>query len=104
VKHEVHADGSETLYWRCPGCNYGHSATVKRGVNSNSQTKVWGWNGSVERCTLAPSYVSWNDEHVDPEDGFVFPAMRCHVFITDGQIQFLSDCTHGLAGKTVPLS
>lgn len=24
-------------------------------------------------------------------------------FIRDGQIQFLGDCTHALAGKTVPL-
>lgn len=27
----------------------------------------------------------------------------CHSFITDGQIQFLNDCTHPLAGQTVPL-
>ncbi len=28
----------------------------------------------------------------------------CHSFVTDGQIQFLGDCTHKLAGQTVPLS
>jgi len=28
---------------------------------------------------------------------------RCHSFVTDGQIQFLGDCTHALAGQTVPL-
>ena len=27
----------------------------------------------------------------------------CHSFITDGSIEFLPDCTHELAGKTVPL-
>jgi hypothetical protein len=27
----------------------------------------------------------------------------CHCFIRDGQIQFLLDCTHALAGQTVPL-
>ncbi|TGV39244.1 ammonia monooxygenase, partial [bacterium M00.F.Ca.ET.168.01.1.1] len=29
--------------------------------------------------------------------------LRCHSFVTDGQIQFLSDCTHALAGQTVAL-
>jgi hypothetical protein len=28
---------------------------------------------------------------------------RCHVFITNGQIQFLDDCTHALKGQTVPI-
>lgn len=27
----------------------------------------------------------------------------CHSFITDGEIQFLNDCTHKLAGHTVDL-
>lgn len=27
----------------------------------------------------------------------------CHSFITDGSIEYLSDCTHELAGETVPL-
>jgi hypothetical protein len=28
---------------------------------------------------------------------------RCHIFVRDGKIQFLNDCTHELAGKTVPM-
>ena len=31
------------------------------------------------------------------------PDRVCHSFVTDGNIQFLSDCTHSLAGQTVPL-
>lgn len=31
------------------------------------------------------------------------PNSICHSFVTDGNIQFLSDCTHSLAGQTVPL-
>jgi hypothetical protein len=31
------------------------------------------------------------------------PTKICHSFITDGKIQFLSDCTHSFAGKTVEL-
>lgn len=28
---------------------------------------------------------------------------RCHLFIRDGNLQFLSDCTHHLRGQTVPM-
>ena len=28
---------------------------------------------------------------------------RCHSFVRDGGIQFLTDCEHGLAGQTVDL-
>jgi hypothetical protein len=28
---------------------------------------------------------------------------RCHLFMTDGQLQFLADSEHALAGKTVPM-
>ncbi|MCP8600812.1 anaerobic dehydrogenase, partial [Acinetobacter baumannii] len=31
------------------------------------------------------------------------PASRCHLFLTDGKIQFLSDCHHELAGLTVDM-
>jgi hypothetical protein len=31
------------------------------------------------------------------------PDLVCHSFVTDGKIQFLSDCTHALAGQTVAL-
>ena len=27
----------------------------------------------------------------------------CHSFVVNGQIQFLPDCTHALAGQTVPI-
>lgn len=31
------------------------------------------------------------------------PKHVCHSFVTDGKIQFLSDCTHDLAGQTVDM-
>lgn len=45
------------------------------------------------------------DGHPKLPDGFTFDnkPIICHSFITDGQIQYLSDCTHSLAGKTVPM-
>ena len=55
----------------------------------------WGWNGDAEKPTFTPSVLvryNWSDgERV------------CHSFVTDGQIQFLGDCTHALAGQTVDI-
>jgi hypothetical protein len=31
------------------------------------------------------------------------PRLVCHSFVREGKIQFLGDCTHELAGQTVPL-
>ena len=83
--HRVGEYGNgETLYqFHCPGCKEDHAITVPR----------WKWNGSLDKPTTFPSIL------VDKGD----PAYRCHTYITDGQIQFLPDCLHGLAGKTVEL-
>ena len=31
------------------------------------------------------------------------PEQRCHLFVKNGQIEYCSDSTHSLAGKTVPM-
>lgn len=58
-------------------------------------TGNWTWNGSVDMPTVRPSVLSRgadvNGEHV------------CHSWINDGKVQFLGDCSHELAGKTVDL-
>lgn len=57
-------------------------------------TGNWTWNGDVERPTLRPSIL--NDFR--PHDPLV-----CHTWITDGQVIFLPDCSHALAGQTLDL-
>lgn len=57
----------------------------------------WGFNGDLERPTLTPSVLS--TFHVGPER----TPFTCHSFVRDGQIQFLGDCTHALAGQTLDL-
>jgi hypothetical protein len=80
------------LLFRCPGCDMLHAPTVA-GVHP----QVWSWNGSLERPTLQPSVlVRW--QHGEQRE-----ERRCHSFVADGRIQFLSDCTHALAGQTVDL-
>jgi hypothetical protein len=57
---------------------------------------VWTFNGNLEKPTFTPSIlVTMPIEGEKPK--------ICHSFVTDGRIQFLGDCTHALAGKTVDL-
>lgn len=82
----VGTDGSEYAVFRCPGCGGGHTIRV---VGPGS----WTWNGSYESPTVSPSILVYGSD----------PDHRCHSFIRDGQIQFLADCHHALAGQTVPI-
>lgn len=55
----------------------------------------WTFNGSETAPTFAPSLLnSWNE---GPER----TPKRCHLYVRNGEIEFLADCTHDLAGKTV---
>lgn len=56
----------------------------------------WTFNGDIHRPTIAPSILVRG--HRDEVGNFI-----CHSFVTDGKIQFLSDCTHELAGQTIEL-
>jgi hypothetical protein len=99
------AEGGRLLFW-CPGCDGAHGVAIGDGPGPR-----WGFNGDHDRPTFTPSILVTgvqpitdderarllSGEHVPPRP-FV-----CHSFVTDGQIQFLGDCTHGLAGQTVPL-
>lgn len=74
------------VFW-CPGCGFAHRVPVK------PDPRGWEYNGDVEKPTLSPSVlVRWTNEDKQ---------QVCHSFVRDGKIQFLSDCTHNLAGKTI---
>lgn len=77
-----HATGGDPqlLAWWCPGCDTTHAVALDR----------WTWNGSLDKPTLAPSVLS---------TGF----NRCHCFVRDGRIQYLTDCEHALAGLTIDM-
>lgn len=81
-----------SVAWWCDGCKMIHTVPV---VGDQG----WSFNGSLVRPTLSPSVLcTW-----DYPPTSVVPSRRCHIFIRDGVVEFLSDCTHDLAGKTVPL-
>lgn len=94
------SDGGMTF--ECPGCQFRHKVMVGQGPGPR-----WGWNGSVDLPTFTPSVlVSWKEpssiesEFDDPDKDI---QKVCHSFVRDGNIQFLNDCSHSLAGQTVPL-
>lgn len=81
------------IIFDCPGCKCAHSIPVVIGAH---QTGSWGWNGSMDKPTFTPS-ILYNVGRKNPTEHL------CHSFVKDGMIQFLSDCTHELAGQTVEL-
>ena len=99
------SDGS-LMFW-CSGCDTAHRVTVGDGPGPR-----WGWNGSGDAPTFTPSilvrtghYFQPDGKHCDRSGDPEWPCdcICCHSFVTDGRIQFLGDCTHGLAGQTVDL-
>jgi hypothetical protein len=84
-----HTDGQNEQVWIfCPGCKTHHAFTIK-----HPTFVPWTWNGSLENPTFNPSMLVNKD----------YPDSRCHSFVRDGKIQFLSDCFHDLKNKTVEL-
>ena len=79
--------GGKVYLFHCPGCGNSHPFEVE------CAERGWTWNGSMDRPTFTPSLLC------NPG----LPENRCHSFVTDGRIQFLSDCHHALAGQTVDL-
>lgn len=87
ARAELIGINSDHLRFDCPGCEAPHVVTVPPHPNA------WGWNGDLDRPTLEPSVlVSGGGDN-----------FTCHSFIRQGRIEFLSDCSHGLAGQTVEL-
>jgi hypothetical protein len=81
--------GDFLLGFHCPGCKHDHGVQIK----GSKREPIWGWNGSLELPTFTPSiFVNRS-----------VPGRRCHSHVTAGNIQFLADCDHALAGQTVPL-
>lgn len=101
-------EGGLLQFW-CPGCKTAH------GVNAG-----WTFDGNYEKPTFSPSVLTMSGHHTSrfksgdscwctynaehpPEEQTRFRCERCHLFVTSGNLVFLSDCSHDLAGKTVVL-
>lgn len=105
--------GGVLTFW-CPGCNERHAISCEAPGKNGAR---WSYNGNPDKPTFSPSvlvrsghyvdgdkascWCTYNAEHPDEPDKF--HCVICHSFVKDGRIQFLSDCTHPLAGQTVDL-
>lgn len=60
-------------------------------VNTDQKSPSWKWNESTEYPTLSPSIRTKNIRGI------------CHSYLENGQIRYLEDSQHSLAGQTVDL-
>lgn len=114
------SDKKSVAMFFCPGCKEHHGVWVN-GASNPINGAAWQWNQSLEKPTFQPSVLvrgirsdmdakTLEEYRKLPEESRRRSAMddprfgmRCHSYVTDGRIQFLGDCTHALAGQTVPL-
>lgn len=90
-----------TKFW-CPGCDDVHMVS----------NDAWQVSDFIFGLTIRPSILVYErkklinedlewDALISPDNITTMP--RCHSFVTDGKIEFLSDSTHKLAGQTVDI-
>jgi len=79
------------VWMRCPGCDDSHTVTV-------DAPNSWTWDGNEAAPTISPSIKVMYGDRADEKNGRV-----CHSFVRAGRWEFLADCTHALAGQTVPM-
>lgn len=101
------------LYW-CQGCQETHRIYVE-----GQKVPIWSWNGDADRPVFGPSVLYQTTKHVPPVTPENLAQWRetpwdqkrvdwvCHTFIgcngaQPGEVIFLSDCTHALAGTVQP--
>jgi hypothetical protein len=118
-KYLRNVGGGGLSFW-CQGCREAHTVWVGEGPGPR-----WSWNGDVERPVFGPSVLvtgHWYtakgaaDEQAwqaagcpQPRPKFETADTRCHTFVgcngaQPGEIIFLGDCTHELAGQARPMA
>ncbi len=83
-KKIFNSEGSRDFYFHCPGCETSHKFWI------DGKEPSWTFNDDFDKPTIRPSYK-------------VQARHLCHSWITNGEIHFLSDSTHHLKAKLVPL-
>lgn len=100
--------GKGALGFYCPGCGHQHVYYVNSEYWTQTTGKQgWTFNNDFDKPSFTPSLLNRWGKYVDPD--FVedpdFPNSSgiCHLFVTNGMIEYCGDCTHELAGKTIEL-
>jgi len=91
----IHISGPDeenklSLWFICPACSTRDDAPEDTGM-TRITVPPWDWNGNLAAPTVEGSVLTVQGKYI------------CHSFIRQGQIEFLSDSTHTLAGTTVDL-
>lgn len=101
--------GGGIAFW-CEGCREAHVVWTGAGPGPR-----WSWNGDVNKPVFGPSVLvrghhivrdaqgRWTGHWVLDENGLALPRV-CHTFVgcngaQPGEIIYLGDCTHALAGQ-----
>lgn len=91
------------MHW-CPACKEMHPLPDS-----------WQFNGNIEKPTFTPSFKHeglktvrdsngvWLGEWERDSQGNTIKEV-CHYILTDGILNFCGDCTHSMAGQSVPLA
>lgn len=81
----------EEYVFYCPGCKICHQFELPK----------WKFNKDLENPTVSPSLLMRGGQKRNLTSEEVLP--RCHLYIRNGNIQFLKDCTHPLKNQTIPM-
>jgi hypothetical protein len=81
----------------CPGCKHQHSYPV------NSDGTGWTFNGNMELPSFTPSLLNQLKVQNEKTGEYDIVKSRCHLYVTNGKIQYCNDCTHEFAGQTIDI-
>lgn len=82
----------ESVIIRCRACKY-HFVPIPR----------WQYNNNPDCPSFAPSINETCNDPGHPSYRHGIKSSRCHFIVTAGMITYCADCSHDLAGKTLPL-
>lgn len=95
---KILAKSNGNIFFECPACETPH------GINcGDGHGQVWSWDGDANKPTFSPSLLVTFTQYDKPATSKKKKEHVCHSFVKGGQIQYLNDCTHELAGKTVDI-
>lgn len=108
-------NGRKGLSYWCQGCNELHGINYEGGTAGAN----WTWNGDMDKPVFSPSVLYQRDMWTPPVNSENIEQWRaapweqhqvkhvCHTFVgcngaQPGEVIFLGDCTHALAGTVQP--
>ena len=109
MKKATMEDGGERYWFWCKPCDTHHTYQTKAGTDGGP---VWQFDGNEESPTFSPSLLVRHGRYLRDAEGEFIPTadgglemekVRCHLYVRKGMVQYLGDCSHSLAGQTVPV-